>query len=216
MKKLIFAVIAICLICAGFSFDSDESSSFSLNSIYDYQKKYIGEEMEVCSSSSSKTYMDYRSINNIRSRQYKFITNYMTVDQETGFLLDDEGFIGVALGTYFGTIGDRFYFTLDTGVVLPLVMVDAKSDSHTYNGCVHAVDSSVIEFVIDNQIASEYFGRFGNGLILQGNFNNYSLFRGEIVRVEKVTDELNSDYITYFDNNNQNETFDIFQYASGY
>lgn len=171
--------------------------------------------MEVCSSSSSKTYMDYRAINNTRSKQYKYIQEYMTVD-ETGLLVDQEGFIGAALGSYFGKIGDRFYFTLDSGIVLPLVMIDAKANTDTANGCMQAHDKSVIEFVIDTNLAAEYFGRFGNGLVLQGNFNNYKLFRGEIVKVEKVTEVVNEKYVTYSQNEDTYINEDIFQYASGY
>lgn len=215
MKKTILLLIFVILLCCGYT-NKDETTGFSLNQLYDYQKKYVGEDIEVCSTSSSKTYMDYRSINLKASKQYKFIRQYMTVDETTGLLIDDEGFIGVALGTYFGTIGDRFYFTLDSGVVLPLIIIDSKSDSHTYNGCVHRMDNSVIEFVIDNDVAAEYFGRFGNGYILQGNFNNYKLFHGGIERVERVTEQLNNEYVTYYQNNNIEYNQDIFEYASGY
>lgn len=215
MKKLVAFIIVVMIVCCGYASSLNESG-FSLSEINDYQKKYVGEEMELCSSSSSKTYMDYRSINLRESTQYKYIQKYMTVDKTTGLLVDNEGFIGVALGSYFGDIGDRFYFTLETGIVLPVVIIDQKSDSHTYNGCYHRNDNSVLEFVIDSDVASRFFGRYGNGYILQGNFNNYSLFKGEIAKVEKVTNIKNKNYVTYSKGYEVNHNEDIFQYASGY
>ncbi len=216
MKKLVLVIFIVALLSSGFTYKEETQDSFDLNSLIDYQKKYVGEEMEVCSSSSSKTYMDYKAITSTTSVQYRYIREHMSVDPETGLLIDEEGFIGVALGSYFGDIADRFYITLDTGVVLPVIMVDSKDDRHVSGGCEHLKDGSVLEFVIDTGIAAEYFGRYSNGYILQGNFNNFRLFNGCISKVEKVTDELNSDYITYFENAEEEINTDIFQYASGY
>ena len=220
MKKVFFVLtILLIILCSGYTLNDEVAEyNFDIDDLVDYQKIYKGEEIETCSNSSVKTYMDYRAINSRASKQYWFIQNHMSVDDETGFLYDEEGFIGVALGSYYGEIGDRFYFTLDTGVVLPLVKIDGKADVHTdESGCYQAYDNSIIEFVIDKNLANEYFGYYGNGLVLSGNYNNYELFRGQIVKVEKVLDEKNENYVTFeekeimeFDNT------DIFDYGSGY
>ena len=83
----------------------------------------------------------------------------MHVDEETGLLMDDEGFIGVALGSYFGPIGTKYYVTLSEGQTIPIVKIEAKADQHVSNGCEHLEDHSVIEMVIDADIAGEYYGR---------------------------------------------------------
>lgn len=166
------------------------AEEFSLDDLADYQKTYMSEEIEVCSTSSVKTYMSYRLITSTTSAQYRYISGYMTVDLETGLLIDEDGFIGVALGSYFGEIGSRYYITLDTGVVLPVVKIESKADEHTHNGCSASSDGSVIEFVIDTDIASSYFGTATNGYILSGNFNNYDIFNGSIIAIEKVTNIL--------------------------
>ena len=103
-------------------------------------------------------------------------------------VVDEDGFIGVALGSYYGIIGDRFYVTLDSGVVLPLVKVEEKADGDTDGGCYHYSDGSVIEFVIDKNVAGDYFGIYGNGLVLSGNYNNYELFINK--RLQMIEDEL--------------------------
>lgn len=211
--KILFLALFV-FMSTGFA---DIEPELDLNELKEYQKEYESEEIGVCSVNKTKTYMDYRAITATGSRQYKYIQEYMVVDEETGFLVDEDGFIGVALGSYYGVIGDRFYFTLDSGVILPLVKIEEKADVDTDGGCYHYSDGSVIEFVIDKHLASEYFGRYGNGLVLSGNYNNYELFKGEIAGVEKVLDEKREDYVTFV--TQEDESFvntDIFEYASGY
>lgn len=150
---------------------------------------YNKESINVCSSSNVKTYMSYRAITTRSSAQYQYIHNNMYVDQETGLLRNKEHpeYIGVALGSYYGKIGSMYEFTLDTGKVLKVVKVDAKSDNHTYNGCYHRQDGSVIELVIDTNIAKNHYGTGSNGYILNGNFNNSPDFYGRITGVQKVS-----------------------------
>lgn len=222
MKKIIkvlFVLIIMMLFC-GFTYVDDstnEESTLNIDDFYDYQKEYKSEEIGVCASGTTKTYMDYRATTARNSRQYQFMHNEMTVDENTGFLYDEDGFIGAALGSYYGEIGDRFYFTLETGVVLPIVKCEEKSDSDTDDsGCYHLSDNSVIEFVIDKDYALEYFGRLSNSYVLNGNYNNYSLFRGAISKVERVLDEKNEHYVTYSTESSPIFNNDIFNYGSGY
>lgn len=219
MKKLAFliATFLIVLTLGGFTYAFKQHSSFDIEDLYSYNKKYKTEEIEVCAESTAKTYMDYRMTTVVNSTQYQFIHNNLTVDESTGFLYDDEGFIAVALGSFYGDIGDRFYFTLDSGVVLPLVKAEEKADEDTdYTGCYHLIDSSIIEFVIDTDYAENYFWSNSNGYVLNGNYNNHPLFNGEIVKVEKVLDEIAEGYVTYSYGEPEVLDFNIFNYASGY
>lgn len=218
MKKLFMMTISIMMVIVMLGFASTVfSEGFNIADLYDYQKEYKSEDAGACALGKTKTYMDYRATTDPSSAQYWFIRNNMEVDPTTGFLLDEDGFIGAALGSYYGVIGDRYYFTLDSGVVLPIVKVEEKADKDTdETGCYHLVDDSVIEFVIDTDIAGEYFGRFGNGYVLQGNYANYSIFKGSIVKVEKVSDEKREDYVTYVDSPTLEPGENIFEYASGY
>ncbi|MBR4421878.1 MAG: hypothetical protein IKS69_05025, partial [Erysipelotrichaceae bacterium] len=207
------------IMMSGFSYFHEEENSyvFDLDELYDYQKAYCSEELNVCSSNTAKTYMDYRMTTVVSSRQYQFIHNKLTVDKKTGFLYDNEGFIAVALGSFYGEIGDRYYFTLESGIVLPLVKAEEKADVDTdWSGCYHTSDGSVIEFVIDADIAKSYFSTYSNGLVLDGNYNNYSLFSGSFVKVEKVLDEKLIKPVTYKIDDSFPFSIDIFNYASGY
>lgn len=163
-------------------FNSSESEN-TIDGTASESPQYDTKELKVCSSSSSKTYMDWLKTS-ATSRQGKFMREKMTV--RDGLLYSNDGFIGVALGSYFGVIGDKFIFTLDTGIVLHLIKVEEKSDRHVINGCEHKQDRSVIEFVID--MATHKFPYFSNKYIANGNFNNLEQFRGSIIKVEKVID----------------------------
>ena len=221
MKKMICILsVLFILILSGFtslSNEEDNKTTFDLNNLYDYQKQFKTQEQEICAKEGAKTYMDYRMTTVVNSRQYQFIHNNLTVDHNTGFLYDEDGFIAVALGSFYGEIGDRFYFTLDTDVVLPLVKAEEKADKDTDSrGCYHLNDTSIIEFVIDSDYAGEYFGDQGNGLVLNGNYNNYSLFSGNIKKVEKVLDEKREKIVNFSMETHIPDSIDIFNYASGY
>ena len=161
---------------------------FSLARLKNYKKEFKSESIGACSTSDIKTYEDYRMITSVGSAQYQYIHNHCTVDEETGFLIDEDGFIGVALAYNFGEIGSRYYFILDTGITIPVVKVDAKAAIHASNGCSADSNGHVLEFVIDSDRAKAYFGG-ANGLASSGNFNNYEYLNGSIADIEKVSDE---------------------------
>ena len=136
------------------------------------------QELEVCHYGTNKTYMDYRSLNT-GSNQYKLLSTLATKD---GFFYDQDGYMAVALGSYFGKLGSRYEFELDTGIVLKVIKVDEKADRHTYDGCQQRWDKSVVEFIIDSEKIKYWWGE---KYVLNGNFNNHDDFKGDIVRIIK-------------------------------
>lgn len=224
MKKLLklLLIILIIPICSAFTLDetidNNEQKIFCIDTLSSSDKKYKTQEIETCGYGSVKSYMDYRAITDTASKQYRFIAEHMTVDDETGFLYDEDGFIGAALGSYYGIIGDRFYFTFENGVTIPIVKIESKANIDTDSmNCFNPNDNSVIEFVIDKNIANDHFGYYGNGLVLSGNFGNYPLFKGKVMKIEKVLDEKNEKVIEYHANSQEtNINTNIFYYASGY
>lgn len=189
MKKILLVLFLMFSFVTMSGFSTKEEDEVMIDNLDRYNKEFKTEDIEVCSTSATKTYMSYKAVTSTRSKQYRFIHSEMTVDEVTGLLYDEDGFIGVALGSSFGEIGTRYYFTLDTGIVLPVVKVDAKASVDAPNGCSHSKDASVIEFVIDSEIAGEFFGVGGNGLVNHGNFNNDDRLRGKIEKIELVLDE---------------------------
>ncbi len=193
LNKIVKTVIAAAALVFSAGFKTED---FSITAFKNYEREFKSKSIGACSSSSTKTYEDYRMITDPQSRQYRHIHTHMTVDDTTGFLYDEDGFIGVALGYQFGEIGTRYYIVLDTGIILPVVKIDAKAAVDATDGCSANLNASVIEFVIDSEKAYEYFGG-GNGLVNNGNYNNYSYFNGRILDFELVLDEKLEDGVTY-------------------
>jgi len=140
--------------------------------------------INVLYDSSTKTYMDFRLITSKSSPQYNYIYNLGLIEFcNDGHLREDE-YIGVALGSYFGNIGDKFIFKLDSGIELKLIKLDEKNDNHTIDGFIHNEDESVIEFVINEDLMEDK--RAENGYIYGGNFNNAQQYKGKIIEIWKV------------------------------
>ena len=201
-SRNIVTVLGVCaavLFGSGFTYADDDptmrtGNDLDLSTLHNYQRQYLSQSIGACSSSSTKTYESYALITHPDSNQYKYIHEHMTIDSQTGLLYNEDGFIGAALGYNFGDIGSEYYFVLDTGVTLPIVKIDSKGGA--VNGCSMTSDSSVIEFVIDTDIAMNYFGST-NGYVSNGNFNNCIDLAGSIVDVEKVSDEKLEDGVIY-------------------
>lgn len=134
----------------------------------------------------NKTYMDYRKITNRDTAQWRYIYSDAISVNDKGFLVTEDGYIGVALGTYFGPVGTKYIFTLDTGIELKVVKVEVKSDKHTCKHNYKAGSNDVIEFVIDTKAQYMQDNIWGNGLIFQGNFNNCEDFKGNIIKIQEV------------------------------
>lgn len=209
---------AVFLTGSGFTGDEEEKKTFDPDDLMHYPEEYKSESVGVCSSSSTKVYEDYRMITDVNSKQYKYIHEHMTVDEQTGFLLNEDGFLGVAMGYLFGDIGTEYYIELDTGTVIPVVKVDAKAAVDASNGCSANLDASVIEFVIDADKALAYFGG-ANGYASNGNFNNQKCFNGNIADIRLVSDEKIEDGVTYVTSTDPvqktDETGDDFQVIHG-
>lgn len=137
-------------------------------------------EIPLCSSNSVKTYEDGSIDWNISSQQHKIMQTLIINDR--GHYTDGE-YIAIAMGAYFGSIGEKFKITLDTGKIFHAVKVDEKATSQLINACSHP-DGSMIEFVVDTDTAMNHYGG-DNGYVLNGNFNNVEEFRGNIVKIER-------------------------------
>lgn len=131
-------------------------------------------------------YMDYKTITDANSYQYKYQVNYCYTD-DMGLRRNQYGDYVIALGSYYGTeIGTRYNITLDNGTTFTAVLGDCKADIHTdamnqyrsagYNGEYQ----NVIEFIVDNNYLS-------NEVKSAGNIGAYDMFNCTgIVSITKI------------------------------
>ncbi len=133
----------------------------------------------VCSLAADNiSFMDYRMIRT-GSLQYQYLQAYMNVSAD-GLLRTEDGFIAVALGSYYGPIGSKYRFTTSTGQTFKVMKIDEKSDNHTTNGCTDSTNS-MIEFIIDTP-------NIHSAVKMSGTFTSLAAFSGTIVQAEYYTE----------------------------
>lgn len=98
-----------------------------------------------------KTFMDYRAITSTTSEQY--VLQQDAVTDELG-LRELDGRYMVAMGTYYGTVGDIFRIAMENGAVFEVIMGDVKADEHTDETNRHR-NGNVLEFIVDGDRISE-------------------------------------------------------------
>lgn len=125
--------------------------------------------------------MDYRCITSKNSIQYKLIQNGTIHVGNDGLLYCGE-YVSVALGSRFGNVGDKFIITLDTGKAFKAIKGDEKANKDTANNCHHLSDGSLVEFIVDTQLAKQSY----HNCIRDGDFNSSEKFNGHIIKIEKV------------------------------
>lgn len=102
-------------------------------------------------NSQKMTYMDYRAITDTSSKQYQLQQDPYCVVNEQGFLMYRDNWYVVAMGSYWGKVGDKLVVHLENGEIIPVIIGDIKADRHTdEQNYAHASDGHVIEFLIDS------------------------------------------------------------------
>lgn len=163
---------------------SDEQEKNILDDIYeivseqDMISRHPTNQLEVSEEASSfKSYEDWRKITDTTTLNYKLSREATILNN--GLLVIDEEYYCVAMGSYYGTIGDRLLIKTDEDNIFKVIIVDQKDDKHTditnrytlHNGCM-------LEFIIDCEIMNK-------DILYLGTVNPLG-FSGKIISVEKL------------------------------
>lgn len=130
-------------------------------------------------NTSFKSWMPYTAITNKGSAAYKQQKKAYTDENGLRKINDD---YCVAMGTYYSsTIGERFKITMSTGKTFTVIISDIKSDRHTDSTHRYtASNNCMMEFLIDSSCLA-------NCIRTSGNVGSLSLFKGQFVKVEKIS-----------------------------
>lgn len=122
-------------------------------------------------------------VTDVTSKQYQLINNDKIIKCKDGFLRDQYGYVGIAIGSYYANnVGERFIMTFEDGHTEKFIVLDMKADKDTLNGANHLSDKSMIEFVVNVDLIAINYPL----VIRDGNFNSLSNYNGNIIKVEKV------------------------------
>ena len=110
-----------------------------------------------------KSYMDYRTITDKTSTQYKLQNEYAYTDKESGIRMVGDRYC-IALGSYFTTdIGQYVDIILGNGTIIPCILADQKDDKHTDDMNAVTVDSDCIsEFIVDSNVLPDMVRLYGD------------------------------------------------------
>lgn len=130
--------------------------------------------------------MPYQKITDKTSPQYQLINESGLINiGEDGLLYSIDGYIGVALGSKYGNIGDKFIIEFDNKRELKVIKLEKKADKDTVNGCYHRSDNSMVEVLVNRETAAKTYPLAIN---VWGDFNYSDKFNGEITNVLKVVE----------------------------
>lgn len=139
------------------------------------KENYI--ELEVPCENSFKSYMSYKAITDKTSRQYKLQQSATT--DEYGLRKIDDRYC-IAVGTYYGDVGEEIDVVMKNGAILECIISDIKDDRDTNNkNQKHKVDGSVVEFVVDTKKLDRLVKKMGDISYIN------EMFSGEIAHIRK-------------------------------
>lgn len=126
---------------------------------------------------SAFLYMDYRAITDTASKQWELQQSAWTDNQGFRRIGDD---YCVALGTFYGQVGDRFRVTTDRGNVYWIRMSDAKGGDS--NGWYHVAGDgriNLVEFLVATECLPSEVTFSGDCGVLEN-------IGGNVVKIEKA------------------------------
>lgn len=137
---------------------------------------------------SFKSYMNYGTITNTTSQQYKMQQSAWT--DEYGLRRYGDAYM-VALGTFYAAeCGEYFKVTLENGSDFTVVTGDIKADSHTDDRNMYSPIyehnvlryANIVEFIVDTTKMPENVKK-------SGNIGTLKQFAGQIVSIERVSED---------------------------
>lgn len=128
--------------------------------------------MSVPPNYNSFSYMPHSAITSVRSAQMR-IKN-MAYTDIYGLRCVRQYYL-VAMGTYYGKVGDRFKIYTASGGWYVVMMGDVKADAHTDASRRVSGDGSIIEFIVDKSVINSH-----------SRFNAATAhLRDKIIKIEK-------------------------------
>lgn len=153
--------------------------------------------MSVCGEGTFKSFMSMTKLRK-NSTQYHLLST-QTTDKDN-LRITNDGYYAVAMGSYYGQLGDKFIVTFANGVSTKVVKMDEKANAHTQANCygkTMASDGSIIEPItsVGRGERSQATNKEKYDLLfLHGNAGQAypHLFAGreKIIKIEKITKEV--------------------------
>lgn len=154
------------------------------NKLSDKLSKLNAASLEIPNGDCSNfMFMDYRTLTDTTSKQWE-LQQYAWTDSD-GFRRIGDDYC-VALGTYYGQVGDRFRITTDEGNSYTVIEADAKGNDavfyNDYQSWYHVCGDgriNLIEFVVDGDLIPSECWQMGEMGVIDS-------IGGNIVSIERI------------------------------
>lgn len=142
--------------------------------------KSVPNDLEGCRS-EFKAYMSYTAVTNTASKQYKLLNGVSAYTDAVSGIRMVDGRYCVALGSYYTKeVGTKVDLKLTNGTIIPCILGDCKSDTHTDNSNRYCMaNGGVAEFIVDYSV-------FRNVKDSSGTVNFVEGFSGEIESISII------------------------------
>ncbi len=133
-----------------------------------------------------KSYMDYRTIKNKSSMQYKLQHSQETYTDSEGFRKINDMFM-IAVGSYFNMdVGQTVEIELSNGSIFKAIIGEAKDNRDTDSANLQGKrDGSVVEFIIDKDKLNPIIRKMGDC-----SYSKENNFKGNVISVEILEQEV--------------------------
>lgn len=158
-----------------------ETTVAETTTVVNYCKtKEVPNEVAGCRS-EFKAYMSYKAVSDTSSPQYKLLNGASAYTDEASGIRMVDGRYCVAVGSYYAQkVGTKLDLQLSSGEVIPCILGDCKSDSHTDESNRFCMSNGgVAEFIVDYSV-------FKNVCDSSGTVNFVKGFSGEIESISIV------------------------------
>ena len=136
------------------------------------------EVMSIPNVGDKKTYMDYCSLST-KSKQGDIVYDEEAWTDEDGLRRWGKYYC-VALGSYYGEVGDKFFIETDNGNKYKVIKADEKDDRHTDSSNRYTVATNcMMEWIVETNKLNSFVKN-------SGNINNIDKVSGNIIKIIKI------------------------------
>lgn len=130
------------------------------------------EVYKIPNTTGFKSYMDFRTITDKTSNQYKIQSTYAYTGNYGIRMVNDR--YCIALGTYYGAeVGQYVDLVLENDVIIHCVLAEIKADEHTdSNNIITLHNGCVTEFVVDSDMLVHNVKIIGDISYSDSNWNS--------------------------------------------
>lgn len=189
---LMFIMIYVIVVCSPNGYAAVDPNEVAVG---EYECELYEMWTHDTANSQKMTYMDYRAITDITSKQYQLQQDPYCVVDERGFLMYRDNWYVVAMGSYWGKIGDKFIVRLENGTIIPVIMGDYKANVDTdREHYAYAKDGHVLEFLIDTDSSN----MINSNAVYYGLINQaFTEFDSKIVSITKMVETVGGEKLCW-------------------